>query len=252
VPYFLDSIYSQGKKPTYSLQILSLHELSKKLNYTFKNSSLLLNALTHTSFTNENVAAINSSNERLEFLGDSIINQIITISLFQKYPEMNEGELSRLRGALVNEKIFSDLARLIKLNENIFLGKGELKQQGQEKNSLLADTFEALMGAIYLDSNLASVEKTIIQIFELYKMETGLDFISESWLENFDSKTKLQEICMELFKEHPRYEAAEIEQGFRVTLWLKDKCLLEKSGLSKKKLEKELAKIVLEEKSYQI
>jgi ribonuclease-3 len=190
------------------------------------------------------------SNERLEFLGDSIVNLIITSVLYKKYPHFKEGELSKLRGALVNESAFADLAMLILLPQNIFLGKGEWRQRGQERSSLLADAFEALLGAIYLEAGLSQVERSFFKIIELYKASTQKDFFSADVLEDFDSKTKLQELCMSMFQEHPSYVSEEVATGFSVSIWLKEKCLITDQGLSKKKLEKELAKIVLSEKRY--
>jgi dsRNA-specific ribonuclease len=109
-----------------------------------------------------------------------------------------------------------------------------------------------VLGAIYLDGGLAQVEKSFMQILNLYKVETKKDFFSSLVLADFDSKTQLQELCMSLYQEHPRYLSKEIAGGFLVSIWLKDKCLIESEGISKKKLEKELAKIVLTEKKYKL
>jgi ribonuclease-3 len=232
--------------------ISSIQDLEKTLDYNFQNKNLLIQALTHTSFTHESAGRLSPSYERLEFLGDSVINLIITSILYEKYPEFSEGELSKLRGALVNEKIFSELGAVINLSQNIFIGKGEWIQKGQDRPSLIADTFEAVLGAIYLDGGLAQVEKSFMQILNLYKVDTKKDFFSSLVLADFDSKTQLQELCMSLYQEHPRYLSKEIAGGFLVSIWLKEKCLIESEGISKKKLEKELAKIVLTEKKYKL
>lgn len=252
VELWLENIYSVGPLLTTIPHIISLTTLENTLGYNFKNKNLLIQALTHTSFTHESVGKLSASNERLEFLGDSIINLIITTHLYNSYPDFSEGELSKLRGALVNEKIFSELAQLLNLSENLFLGRGEWKQKGNKRESLLADTFEALLGAIFLDSGVDEVQNSFLLIIELYKMKYQKDFFSALAMADFDSKTQLQELCMSLYQEHPKYISKDLPNGFSVSIWLKDKCLIEKEGTSKKKLEKELAKIVLNEKRYQI
>jgi ribonuclease-3 len=208
--------------------------------------------MTHTSFTHESVGKLSPSNERLEFLGDSVVNFIMTSVLYNLYPNLAEGELSKLRGALVNEKIFAELGILLNLSQNILIGRGEWKQKGHMRPSLLADTFEALLGAIYIDAGILQVEKTVSKILELYKTVNKKDFFSTNNLVDFDSKTQLQELCMSLYQEHPKYLSKDLDSGFMVSIWLKEKCLIASTGTSKKKLEKELAKIVLSEKRYQI
>lgn len=244
---WLDTQYSLSTKPgTTKISINSLNILQEKLGYFFKDHNLFLQALTHTSFTHESLGKSTPSNERLEFLGDSCINLVITNLLYKKFPLMSEGDLSKMRGSRVNEQIFAELAQDLKLFENIFLGKGEWKQKSFSRTSLLADAFEAIMGALYLEAGIEQVEKSFLKISE------GKDFFAETILENFDFKTQLQEICMSLYSEHPQYLAKEIDGGFLVSIVLKEKCLIEERGISKKKLEKELAKIVLSEKRYLI
>lgn len=252
VEQWLEKNYSNGPMLTSPLKILSLESLENVLLYTFKDKNLLVQALTHTSFTHESVGKQSPSNERLEFLGDSVVNLIITTVLFKNYPQFSEGELSKLRGALVNEKIFAELAIFINLSENIFIGRGEWRQKGNKRESLLADTFEAVLGAIYLDGGIVEVEKTFMGIIKLYQTTHNKDFFSAEASVDFDSKTQLQELCMSLYQEHPRYVSKDTNNGFLVSIWLKEKCLIEREGTSKKKLEKELAKIVLSEKRYQI
>jgi ribonuclease-3 len=234
------------------VQITSLTLLEEKINYKFIDKKLFIQALTHTSYTHESIGTSMPSQERLEFLGDSIVNMLTTNKLFNLYPHFKEGELSKLRGALVNEKIFAELATLINLADNIFVGHGEFTQKGQQRSSLLADTFEALIGAIYLESGINAAETTYKKIIELYEEKIGKDFYSAEVLLDFDAKTQLQEICMSLYQEHPQYKSKEIGGEFQVSIWLKEKCLIESIGNSKKKLEKELAKTVLTEKRYQI
>jgi ribonuclease-3 len=249
---WLENNYFQGPQNNIQTEISSLSVLENTLGYKFNDKKLFLQALTHTSFTNEASETPSPSNERLEFLGDSIVNFLITKELVSLYPNFPEGELSKLRGALVNEKIFSELAGVINLSENIFIGRGEWRQKGHARASLLADTFEAILGAIFLDGGIVCAESVLQQIISIYNGQYKKDFYSAAALLDFDSKTQLQEICMSLFQEHPRYQSLEIENGFQVSVWLKDKCLIEQEGNSKKKLEKELAKIILSEKRYLI
>ena len=116
-------------------------------DYKFKNEALLDLAFTHSSFSKTN-------NERLEFLGDSVLNVVITKYLFENYPELDEGKMSRVRSNLVNQETLSSLSKELELQKNIKLSAGEEKTNGREKKSILSNTFEALIGAIYLDSDL--------------------------------------------------------------------------------------------------
>ena len=239
------------------LNIESIKNLQSLIAYDFKNKDLLINAFTQSTFCYEFKYLKNSSiisNERLEFLGDSLVNFLVAKILFKLYPDSNEGELSKLRGALVNENSLSKLAKSIGLGENLLLGKGEYKNLGNLKESLLADAFEAVCGAIYLDSgeNSEALEKVFINIIKKYELDTGKQFFSLENLELFDSKTQLQELSVALFQLLPVYKFTEVQNGFNVELWIGDRKLAEAKGPSKKKLEKELARYVLDEKKYQL
>lgn len=131
----------------------------KSISYSFKQPHLLKAALTHRSKDVEN-------NERLEFLGDAVLGVVITARLFQQFPYAREGELSRLRANLVNESSLAEIAQKFNLSDHLRLGLGELKSGGMRRKSILADTLEAIIGAIYLDSDLLSCEKIILQWFE--------------------------------------------------------------------------------------
>lgn len=239
------------------LNIESINSLQSLIAYNFKNKDLLINACTQSTFCYEFKYLKNSSiisNERLEFLGDSLVNFLVAKILFNLYPNSNEGELSKLRGALVNENSLSKLANSIGLGENLLLGKGEYKNFGNLKESLLADAFEAICGAIFLDSgeNSEVLEKVFINIVKKYEIDSGQIFFSLEKLELFDSKTQLQELSVSLFQLLPTYKFSEIKNGFNVELWIGDRKLAEATGPSKKKLEKELARFVLDEKKYQL
>ena len=135
-----------------------LETLQKRIGYNFNNPSLLLQALTHSSSLNENPELIDD-NERLEFLGDAVIDFVATSLLFRQFTELSEGELTRLRSALVRTNQLSHLASKFALGHKIILGRGEEDSGGRQRNSLLCDTFEALVGAIYLDSDIYRVTK---------------------------------------------------------------------------------------------
>lgn len=257
---WLDALYSEASQKillqnldasSFSL-IPSVQNLQNKIHYTFKNKSFLINALTQSTFCYEFKELKAPSNERLEFVGDSLVNLIVAKILYRRFPDLAEGDLSKFRGSLVNEHSLSKLATTIALGENLLLGKGEHKNGGEKKESILADALEALCAAIYLDSNenLEVVERALILMIESFEKESGQGFFALENLENFDSKTKLQELSMAMFQIHPTYKAEELSQGFKVELWIGERKLAEGTGPSKKKLEKQLARVVLDEKRY--
>lgn len=133
------------------------------LGYEFKNEKLLKTALTHISLAND--AGI-ESNQRLEFLGDSVLSYVIASRIFELYPKCDEGELTRIRATLVCEKTLAELSEKMDLGSGIKFGKSEKKSDGVHKKSILADTFEAVLGAIYLDSDIETAEKWVLKQFE--------------------------------------------------------------------------------------
>ena len=167
-------------------------------DYEFKNNSLLDLAFTHSSFSKTN-------NERLEFLGDSVLNLVITKYLFENYPELDEGKMSRVRSNLVNQETLSSLSKNLGLEKNIKLSAGEEKTNGREKKSILSNTFEALIGAIYLDSNLDVVLDYIKTVYG--ELLTNVNLIKN----NKDPKSVLQEYCQGKFLPLPHYNTTEIK-----------------------------------------
>ena len=260
VHQWLAALYSEASQKNNqlfgSIHIDSLKVLESKINYNFKNINHLINSLTHSTFCYEfKDRSQFISNERLEFVGDSLVNFATAKILFKKYPNEKEGELSKLRGALVNEHSLSKLAMSINLGDYLLLGKGEFKNKGHLKESLLADAFEALCASVYFDSDESyeTLEKVFLTIVEHYEKQSHLEsFFSIEHLEQFDPKTKLQEITMALFQVHPKYISTEMTNGFRVELWIGERLFAETIGVSKKKAEKELARVVLDEKRYQL
>lgn len=172
--------------------------LQKKIGYTFKDSQLLTLALTHRSFAGRN-------NERLEFLGDAILNFVAGEALYHHFPSAKEGQLSRLRSRLVKGQTLAVLARGFGLGEYLRLGSGELKSGGFRRESILADTTEAIIGAIYLDSNMDVARERVLawleqQFSELTLVDT-----------NKDPKTRLQEFLQSRGTELPHYEVIDIQ-----------------------------------------
>lgn len=233
---------------------INFENLENKIKYKFLDRKKLITALMQSTFCYEMKDFHFSSNERLEFLGDSLINFIVGKNLFQIYEKTDEGELSRLRGALVNEEKLAELARLIDLGNYLFLGKGEFKSGGSDKNSLLADTLEALFAAIYFDSknDLSRVEHVWDEVISLYEKKGQNNFYSLTQLEMYDTKSKLQELTMARYGLLPVYKNKELpaQEGFSVEVWLGEKLLAKMSGHSKKKIEKLLAKKIIDEELY--
>lgn len=141
-------------------------QLQTNLGYTFSRHSLLKHAITHSSFVHEQKLDPSDSNERLEFLGDAVLELCISDFLYHRYPEMNEGELTKKRAALVCEATLASLARKLKIGEFILLGQGEATEGGREKDSILSDVLESVIGAIFLDGG---VEEARALVFRLYE-----------------------------------------------------------------------------------
>lgn len=187
---------------------LEIERLSQRLGYTFNAEELLIQALTHRSFSRKN-------NERLEFLGDAILNCTIAQQLFNRFPKAREGQLSRLRAHLVKGETLAELAREFELGECLRLGSGELKSGGFRRDSILADAVEAIIGAISLDSTMAEAQSVIIGWYEVRLSDLNLtDNIK-------DSKTRLQEFLQSRKCPLPAYSVRSVtgeahEQTFTV------------------------------------
>ena len=191
-----------------------LLKLSQRIDYTFRDTSLIELALTHRSCGGKN-------NERLEFLGDSIVNLVIAEALFLKFPEAKEGKLSRLRARMVKGVTLAELARDFGLGDFLHLGTGEMKSGGHRRESILADTVEAIIGAIYLDSDMPTVKNKILQWYD-----TRLEQLSLSDPLK-DPKTRLQEHLQGNQQPLPKYDVLSIdgsahEQQFKVSCAVHD------------------------------
>ncbi len=179
-------------------QIIDLKSLQNSLNYFFNDIFLLRQAMTHRSYFNEHPDSEWKHNERLEFLGDAVLNLSLSTLLFNRYPELSEGRLSKIRAGQVNEKNLATLSKQLGLGTFLLIGKGEERTGGREKPSLLADTFEAVLGAIYLDGGFRAALIFINHLF-LSQFEDADHFSIQ------DFKTLLQEYCQGTLKTVPNY-----------------------------------------------
>lgn len=180
-----------------------------RLGYQYQNPQLFQKALTHRS-------AKNAHNERMEFLGDSILGAIISEALFDKFPTADEGQLSRLRSSLVRGKTLAVIAKEIDLGDCLYLGEGEMKSGGHRRESILADAFEALLGSIYLDSNFEQTKTVTLSLYQERLKKLTLQSVEK------DPKTRLQELLQSKKYELPVYDLLETkgeahEQTFTVT-----------------------------------
>lgn len=219
-------------------------ELEKKIKVKFKNKKLLFEALTHRSYLNEHRNWITSHNERLEYLGDAVLELVISEYLFLKYQNVDEGRLTLLRASLVNYQNLSKIARKIGLDKFILTSKGEKKDTEKAWDIILANAFEALIGAIYLDKGIVAARK-FIKEFVISKLDEILK--KESYK---DPKSKLQEIIQEKLKLTPVYRVLE-ESGpahrktFKIGVFFGDNLVAEGIGSSKQEAEMEAAKKAL-------
>ena len=174
--------------------------LMVKIALRFINPKLLLMALTHKSFRNERPELSEGDNERMEFLGDAVLELVVTKMILDRFPDWDEGKLSKVRAQAVNKRTLSKLARKIDLGSYIRLSRGEMLAKGNEKHSILANTFEALIGAIYLDAGFDRAFKFVEE-----QMAPLLDDMSLFPMLYMDFKTKLQELTQARFKSVPKY-----------------------------------------------
>ena len=212
-------------------------ELEKKIGYAFQKKEFLINALTHSSYANEHHISYTGNNERLEFLGDAVLEVTSSEFLFHRYPELPEGELTKKRASMVCEPTLALCAREIPLGEYLLLGKGEEATGGRRRDSVVSDAMEALIGAIYLDGGFANA-KEFVQRFILNDIENKQLF--------YDSKTTLQEIVQGRYEEDVRYvllreEGPDHNKSFYMQALLGEKVLGEGCGHTKKAAEQQAA-----------
>ena len=221
-----------------------LAKLEKKILHEFKNKKLLEEALRHSSFVNERTESDMRDNERLEFLGDAVLNLVIGHILIKRFPNQKEGDLSRMRAGLVNESTLAGIARDLDVGPFILLGKGEIQTNGRGKSSILADTLEAIIAAVYLDDGFDAAFNIINTHFS-----SSIDKVSTKTV-NRDYKSHLQEIVQMTDKIIPSYKVI-LETGpdhdktFKIQLNVLE-FQSEGIGKSKKMAEQDAAKNILE------
>lgn len=222
-----------------------LDEFQRRLEYRFQQQRLLIEALTHKSYLNEAGGAEEADNERLEFLGDAVLDLIVSEYLVHTFPEAAEGELSKLRSRLVSEKTLSIVAQRIGLGDLLRLGRGETKTQGHSKPSILADALEAVVAAVYLDGGAEAAARCVKAVFseELASCDQTLT--------RGDYKTDLQEFCQRQFEMLPHYRTIretgpDHEKLFEVEILIRGDRYGIGVGKSKKEAEQMAAKQALE------
>lgn len=212
--------------------------LEQTLGYTFANKQLLREALTHKSHKQP------FNNERLEFLGDAVLDLIVGEYLFEQFPKHDEGKLSKMRASLVNEEGFARLAHHIKLGEAIFLSNAEENNGGRTKPSLLSNAFEAVIGAIYLEAGLLRVKTIVTALLESVHPEISLDTLFK------DYKTALQELTQAHFGITPEYRligssGPDHKKEFTIAIFIDGKAYARANGKSKKHAQQEAARATI-------
>ena len=220
-------------------------ELETAIHYHFTSRELLLEALTHRSFRNESEGLGTRDNERLEFFGDAVIDFFLSHLLLERFPECREGELTRIRASLVGEENLGSLARLVGLGNYLRLGRGEDRSGGREKKSLLADAYEALVAAVFLDGGWPPVRRLMESHFGPLLAGGTVASISR------DSKTEFQELAQAACGFIPRYVhrqpvGPDHQRMFTVAAFIGDECYGEGSGKTKKEAEQAAARAGLE------
>ena len=216
-----------------------IEELAKELNIKFNDISLLERALTHRSYLNEN-RDTDKNNERLEFLGDAVLELIISTHLYENYPDRPEGDLTSFRSAIVRTESLAEASRELGYGKYLRLARGEAETGGRDKDYILANTFEAVLGAIYIDQGLDKCKDLVNQV-----LISKIDNIVKNRLD-IDSKTKIQEMAQAKFKLTPEYEVVE-ENGpdhdkeFIVIVKIGDKIVGKGKGSSKQRAEEDAA-----------
>ncbi|MDA8431830.1 MAG: ribonuclease III [Nitrospiraceae bacterium] len=220
-------------------------DLERKIGYHFRDRDLLSESLTHKSFYHENKGKTRSYNERLEFLGDSVVGLVVVEYLFLLGERYEESVLAKMKSFLVCEAVLAEIASSVSLGRHILLGKGEESTGGRAKKSILADVFEAVIGAVYLDSGYEKTRQVVLRFFEdrvKRAIESG---------EFYDFKTELQEKTQSLYGILPEYkvikeEGEEHQRIFTVAVFLEGRRLASASGKRKKEAEARAAKKAIE------
>jgi len=229
--------------------MIKFSDFEKKIKISFKDKELLKQAFVHRSYINENDSSTLAHNERLEFLGDAVLELSVTDFLYKKYPKSTEGELTALRSALVNAVIISSVAESIGMNDYLLLSKGEAKDRGKARQYILANTFEALIGAIYMDRGYASADKFILDTL-LPKTEEIVN--KKLWR---DAKSLVQEKAQEFVSVTPAYKVLnqsgpDHDKHFTVGIYFGKDLVASGKGKSKQEAEQAAALAALKIKKW--
>ncbi len=216
-----------------------IKKLEDQLDYSFKDQKLIIEALTHKSYKQP------YNNERLEFLGDAVLDLIVGQYLFERFPTHDEGKLSKMRASLVNEEGFTRLAQHVNLGEQLFLSNAEENNGGRSKPSLLSNAFEAIIGALYLEAGLDKTRDVSIKLLEEVHPDISLDTLFK------DYKTTLQEMTQALFGTTPEYKLVgsngpDHKKEFEIAVFVDGKEYARASGKSKKVAQQESAAIAID------
>ncbi len=223
----------------------TLTELQEVIGFPFDDDSLLREALVHRSYLNENPSFPSADNQRLEFLGDALLDFVAGDYLYRRYPKMREGKLTSLRAALVKEETLARFAQTLDLGRYLYLGRGEEESGGRERPSLLADAFEALVGALYLDGGLKPAERFILRFLEPERER----IVAQGELRDY--KSLFQEEAQRRFQSTPLYRTID-ERGpdhnkvFTVEVLIEEEVCGRGEGTSKQAAEQEAARQALE------
>jgi ribonuclease-3 len=224
----------------------ALHELEDLLGYRFRNRSILSRALTHRSFANEKESQRPQHNESVEFLGDAVLGFLISAKIFDRFPDSNEGELSKIKAYLVSAANLVHLAEKIRLGDFLLLGRGEEKTGGRFKRAILVDAYEALLGALYMDGGVEAARNFLDR-----QIAPLLDSLNLHHLTYGDFKSALQEQLHNIARPEPVYQVVD-EIGpdhrkvFVVEVVVGGKVVARSSGTTKKEAQQEAARIALE------
>ena len=214
----------------------SLEEVEAILGHTFSDKNILLTALSHSSYANDYLGGPTKGNERLEFLGDAILDMVVSADLYERFPEKQEGFLSKLRAEIVCTEALGDVADHFRLNEYMLLGKGEEAKGARYRHSITSDLVEALIAAVYMDGGFDAAFRTVHKLMD-YTIEKG----SRDQLPS-DSKTKLQELCQKKEGSGPEYriikeEGPDHDKTFTAAVFIKGKQVSTGMGKTKKEAE---------------
>lgn len=224
---------------------MNLTDLENQIKIKFKDLNLLKNVFVHRSYLNENKDFFLSSNERLEFLGDSVLSLITSVYLFKNFPNLKEGDYTEIKSAIVKTESLAEAAKKINLGKYLLLSKGEEKENGRENQNILADCFEALIAAIFLDQNF----ETAYDFVKNFLFNKKIEFIIKNKL-YLSNKTRLQIFLQAKYKKLPQYiplesYGPEHKKIFKVAVFFNGKKLAVSEGRSKKQAEEKAAGLAL-------